>query len=54
MSLYVADVGERIIKPEFRKDFGYLFREEYDKLESGPIADYVKAWTGHRERRIKP
>lgn len=42
MSCYCAMVGEIIIKPEFRADFGYLFRGEYDKLENGPIADYVK------------
>lgn len=41
MSCYCAMVGEIII-PEFRADFGYLFRGEYDKLENGPIADYVK------------
>ena len=44
MSLYCAWVGEIIIKPEYRKDFGYFFRGEYDKLESGAIADYVKRW----------
>lgn len=44
MSLYEAWVGEKIIKSEFRADFGYLFRGEYDKLETGPIADYVKEW----------
>lgn len=44
MSLWCASVGEIIIKSEFRADFGYLFREEYDKLESGLIADYVKEW----------
>lgn len=45
MSFYMAQVGEIIIKSEFREDFGHLFRGEYDKLESGPIADYVKHWT---------
>lgn len=44
MSLYCTWVGEIIIKSKFRTDFGYLFRGEYDKLESGPIADYVKRW----------
>ena len=44
MSSWCAWVGEIIIKPEFRADFGYLFRGEYDKIESGPIADYVKRW----------
>ena len=54
MSLYMAYVGERIIKPEFRKDFGYLFREEYDKIKSGPIADYVEDWGRVEESRLKP
>ena len=44
MSSWCAWVGEIIIKSKFRADFGYLFRGEYDKLESGPIADYVKSW----------
>ena len=44
MSLWCAWVGEIVIKPEFREDFGYLFRGEYDRLESGSIADYVKLY----------
>ena len=54
MSLYTVDVGEIIIKPEFRKDFGHLFRKEYDKIEGGPIADYVEDWGRSRESRLKP
>ena len=44
MSSWCAWVGEIRIKPEFREDFGYLFRGEYDWLVSGPIADYVNTW----------
>ena len=44
MGQYVAEVGDIIIKEEYRKDFGHLFREEYDKLESGIIADYAKEY----------
>ena len=44
MSSWCAWVGEIIIKSELRADFGYLFRGEYDKIENGPIADYVKRW----------
>ena len=44
MGFYCAMVGKIIIKSEFRADFGYLFRGEYDKLESGHIADYVKEY----------
>lgn len=42
MSLYLAKVGEIIIKPEYRKDFGHLFRGEYDMIGDGIIADVVK------------
>lgn len=44
VSSWCAWVGEIIIKPELRTDFGYLFRGEYDKLENGPVAEYVKSW----------
>lgn len=43
MSLWCAMVGEIVVKEEFRKDFGHLFRGEYDEiLREGPIAEYVK------------
>ena len=50
MSFYCANVGEIIIKPEFREGFGHFFRGECDKLESGPIGDYVKDWTYMKEQ----
>lgn len=37
MSYYVADVGEVIIKPEYRADFGHFFRREYDRIEQEPL-----------------
>lgn len=42
MSLYVADVGEVIIKPEFREDFGHFFRREYDMIGSDPLKKFVR------------
>ena len=42
MSFYAADVGEVIIKPEYRKDLGHLFRGEYGRIESLPLVGFVK------------
>ena len=39
MSYYVAYVGEVIIKPEYRKDFGHLFRREYDRVKCEPLLE---------------
>ena len=45
MSLYTADVGDIILKPEVREDFGYFFEQNYslvtNTLLKEFIADYV-------------
>lgn len=41
MSYYVADVGEVIIKPEYRKDFGHFFRDEFDLVEREPLRKFA-------------
>lgn len=41
MSLYIAWVGEVIIKDEYRKDFGHLFRGEYEQIEAKRILDFL-------------
>lgn len=42
MSLCVAYVGEVIIKPEFRKDFGHFFRREFIWVEHDPLKKFVR------------
>lgn len=42
MSLCVAYVGEVIIKPEFRKDFGHFFRREFIWVEHDPLKEFVR------------
>lgn len=44
MSLWTADVGEVIIKPEYRMDFGYLFRGEYEEIECELLSAYVEEY----------
>lgn len=41
MSYYVADVGEVIIKPEFREEFEHLFWCEYYKLSYKPLIEWA-------------
>lgn len=41
MSYYVADVGEVIIKPEFREDFGYFFEERYLAVTNPLLKQYI-------------
>lgn len=42
MSLCVAYVGEVIIKPELRKDFGRFFRREFVFIEREPLKTFVR------------
>lgn len=42
MSLCVAYVGDIIIKPEYRKDFGHFFRREYFMIEHDPLKEFVR------------
>lgn len=49
MSLYVAFVGDVIIKEEYRKGFGQLFRNEFAykyglEIEDKLISDYIKSY----------
>lgn len=41
MSYYVARVGELIIKPEYRKDFGHMFFAEYDNVKDKGLFNYI-------------
>lgn len=41
MSHYVARVGELIIKPEYRKDFGHMFFAEYDNVKDKWLFNYI-------------
>lgn len=53
MSLCVAYVGEVIIKPEFRKDFGHLFRREFIWIERDPLKEFVRdMMSGSRFRQF--
>lgn len=42
MSVCVAYVGDVIIKPEFRADFGRFFRREFVFIESDPLKEFVR------------
>ena len=49
MSFYVAYVGDVIIKEEYRKGFGQLFRNEYAykyglEIEDKLISDYIRLY----------
>ena len=48
MSYYKTEVGEVIIKKEFRKDLGRLYEEKYDEIENEVIKEwilpYLPAW----------
>ena len=47
MSIGVAYVGDVIIKPEFRKDFGHFFRREYIMIEHDPLKKFVRGMMTH-------
>lgn len=44
MSYYVAQVGELIIKPEYRKDIGRFIREEYDNIEDKSLLSFIEEY----------
>lgn len=41
MSLYVAKVGEVIIRPEYRKDMGHFVRGEYDEITDPDLREFI-------------
>lgn len=41
MSLYVAQVGDIIIKPEVRNDFGYFFEQKYSLISNTVLQQFV-------------
>ena len=42
MSYYEGNAGKYRIKKEYREQFGYLFDEDYEKLESVPMLKYLE------------
>lgn len=62
MSFYVAYVGEVIIRPEYREDFGHFFRQEYGRIESRLLVDFItgyvsdgnqpRFWMDNRDGRV--
>lgn len=44
MSFYAAQVGEVIIKPQNRQDFGRFFCEEYGSIEDKALLCFVENW----------
>lgn len=45
MGTYFAQVGEVIIKPDCREDFGRFVREEYEKIKDTRICDFIDEWS---------
>lgn len=41
MSYYVANIGEVIIKPEYREDFGYFFEERYLAVKDPLLKKFI-------------
>ncbi len=50
MSLYVAEVGEVIIRPEYRRDMGHFVRGEYDEVSGGELAEFIYKWAVMRDK----
>lgn len=50
MGYYVAQVGELIIKPEYRKDIGHFLREEYDEVQNKELRDFIENYFLERNR----
>lgn len=48
MSFYAAQVGEVIIKPQYRQDFGRFFYEEYENIEDKALLGFVEDWVTDR------
>lgn len=41
MSLYVAQVGDIIIQPEVRNDFGYFFEQKYSLINNRILQQFI-------------
>lgn len=48
MSFYAAQVGEVIIKPQYRQDFNRFFFEEYGEIEDNSLISFVEDWITDR------
>lgn len=54
MSFYAAQVGEVIIKPQNRQDFGRFFCEDYEKIEDKALLGFVENWITDRNVFFTP
>lgn len=52
MSYWVADVGIIKIKPELQKEFGFLYRGEYDKITDAILNDFLDSYSDCKIRKI--
>lgn len=54
MSSYAAQVGEVIIKPQNRQNFGRFFYEEYGEIEDNALLCFVENWITDRNVFFTP
>lgn len=54
MSFYAAQVGEVIIKPQNRQDFGRFFCEDYGSIEDKALLCFVENWITDKDVFFTP
>lgn len=54
MSFYAAQVGEVIIKPQYRQDFDRFFCEEYGEIKDKALLSFVEDWITDRNVFFMP